>query len=172
MNLKLVEDLLKLGIAGICAWVGNYIRKNAVPFYKQVIILAKLAARVEIMERRIYIAESKQMVILYTSTDPSFITNTKGEVVFVNPAWLDMTGISTANDAYGFGYMQAIPIEDREALREQSEILVDHPGPFSGAVRFKNVRSGDIIDTLCRSEIVRFEGIPVETVGRLYVIKK
>lgn len=171
-------SVLRLALIGAVGWIANYIRPKIVPWMKERLRTWKnteridaLEAEIKVIRVRLHIAESKQMAALHTAPDPIFIMNPGGELVYANPAWGLMTGFTNIEDAYGKGYMQAIPPHDRDEIEKQNERLVEHPGSFEGEIRFRHLRTKDIINTICRSEPVHDDKEKViETIGRLYIV--
>lgn len=163
-------DTFKALLAAAAMWIANWLRKNAIPYMKELQRYKTLLDRVERLEIELSIEKSKGMAGLYVDPAPVFITNMKGEVIFVNPAWLEMTGLPSEKDAIGFGFMKVIPQEDREALEYQAELLMQHPGTWVGTVRFKHWKSKQIINTTCVTEVVHDrDGRFIETVGKLKI---
>ena len=76
-----------------------------------------------------------------------------------------------AKDAANFGYIRAIYPNDRASMAVEREDIINHPVPFYGQVRFKNVVTGAIIITMCRTELIYNENELVETIGRLYIVE-
>lgn len=127
--------------------------------------------RLEELNTLIYIANAEHMALAYCAPDAIFITNEKAEVIFVNPAWLLMTGIPTTKDAYGFGYLRVIHKECMEFVKENTKSLVEHPGSFDNYIIFQHYHTKAKITTLCRSEpIFDDKGVLRKTIGRVTVI--
>lgn len=123
------------------------------------------------LENDIYIANAKQMALVYCAPDAVFVNNNKGEVIFVNPAWLDLTGMPTAKDAYVYGYMRVIHKENIDWVKENNKSLAEHPSSFDNYIIFQHYKTRAKITTLCRSEpIFDNKGVVQETIGRLTVI--
>lgn len=161
-------DILFVGVSGL---VGGWIVKKFWPSVKNAKRMYGLLTELDWLKKEVVVMKERQFKILYTAPDPIFICNPKGEVTFVNPAWLQMTGIRTEKDALGFGFMKAIPEEDRDNLLEESERLVEHPGSYEGIVRFQHIGTTDIVTTMCRSEPYYYNGEHIETIGRLSILK-
>lgn len=164
------EDLGWLGAALLGFWRGwKFVSKKLNPFIKEIKRVAGASDRVDKLESELDIVTKRQFALIYIDTRPIFIINKKGEVSHVNAAWLEMTEMQSERDALGFGYMQAIPEEDKEMMIDRSEMFLDHPGSFSGEVRFQKVRSRQIITTYCRSEIIKDNETLYETIGILSI---
>lgn len=157
---------------GVIAFFGSIFVKKIKPMWKELRRISKLTDGVDDLVKKSDIAEKRLRAVLYSSSDPIFINNNEGEVVFVNPAWLALTGMKTEKDAYGFGYMAVIPEDDRDDRERDNKRLVDHPSSFEGEIRFQHFITKEIIVTMCRSEPVEYDGELVETIGRLTIIKK
>lgn len=129
------------------------------------------AKRIDELNTLIYIANAEHMALCYCAPDAIFITNEKGEVIFVNPAWLLMTGIPTTKDAYGLGYLRVIHKENIDFVKESTISLIEHPGSFDNYIIFQHYHTKAKITTLCRSEpIFDDKGVLRKTIGRVSVI--
>lgn len=118
----------------------------------------------------ISILKSKQMSGFYTIPDPIFITNTKGELIFANPAWLKIMQLQL-DDAKGFGFLKVVHPENKIQVQEYSREQKDSPSSFEGVIVFRPYISKTKLTTICRSEPVHdCTGSVIETVGRLTVI--
>lgn len=167
MPLDWAADLFKTLIGTAAVFSANWIRKKFKPTMKHLKRISEVSDRVDGLETKVMMIEGRQHALMYIDPRPIFVLNSKNEVKSVNPAWLEMTGMQTEKDALGFGYLRAIPEEDRDMMMEQAETFLEHPGAFSGEVKFKNVKTGTIIITYCRSEIVLNKELVVETIGIL-----
>jgi len=164
------EDLGWLGAALLGFWRGwKFVSKKLTPFIKQFKRVAVVSGRVDKIEKELDIVTKRQFALIYVDTRPIFILNKKGEVIHVNAAWLEMTEMQNERDALGFGYMQAIPDADKEMMMDRSEMFLEHPGSFSGEVRFQKIRSKQIITTYCRSEVIKNNETLYETIGILSI---
>lgn len=165
-------DSFKAGILVLLTWGTNYLRKKALPFLKEFRRFLKLTEIVDRIDNEVGVLKSKQMASLHTDVHPIFIMNNEGEMIYANPAWCDMTGFTNVKDAYGKGYLKAIPPEDIEMIEKQNERLVEHPSSYEGEIRFRHIKTKEIINTICRSELVHGRNeVLVETVGRLFILK-
>lgn len=156
---------------GVIAFLGSAFVKRFKPSLKGAKRMYGVIDEVDVLKKEVGVLKDLIQKILYTAPDPIFKVNNKGEVIFVNPAWLQMTGVRTEKDAFGFGFMKAIPEDDRDAMVDQSEMLTKHPSAFEGEIRFQHLVTDDIILTICRSEPVFYNGEHIETIGRLTIIK-
>ena len=166
------EKGLEAIFAAAIAFVGAIFVKKAKPAWNELRRLTRLTDNVDELNRNVGINDALVRSILHTASDAIFISNTKGEVIFVNMAYLQLTGMRTQKDAYGFGFLQVIPEDDREDILEQGERLAKHPSSFEDIVRFEHFITKEIITTLCRSEPLFYKGELVETLGRLTIINK
>lgn len=161
-------------IAGL-GTCGGYIFKQIAPGYKSWKKFLKKLHRVEdldLMETRLEILENTFVAWYDILEDPIYKTSPSGEVTYVNAAWLEMTGITDSKNAFGFGYMAAIPDEDFAKIERLHDLHQAHPSSFRGNVRFKNVQTGEIITTRCKAALVYdFKDNLIETIGRIYILK-
>ena len=162
------EDLGWAGAAIVGFWKSwVFIAKKIKPVVRLAKRVAVVSDRVDELENKVEIVEKRQFALIYVDTRPIFIMNKKNEVTHVNTAWLEMTEMQSEREALGFGYLQAIPEEDKEMMMDRSEIFLEHPSAFSGNVRFKKVKTGKIITVHCRSELINQNEMLYETVGIL-----
>jgi len=156
---------------GVILFLGSFFVKRARPFWKELKRMSLLTDKVDALAKQADIAEKRLRAVLYTSSEPSFICNEKGEIIFVNPAWLRMTGMRTEKDAFGFGYLAVIPDEDIEMMVRENERFLKHPFSFEDEVRYLHFVTKKIIITRVRSEPVMYGGILFETIGTITEIK-
>lgn len=162
-------DTFKTLIGAAIIYVANWLREKFKPTLKHLKRINEVSDRVDVMESDLLVMKSRQMALIDVDHRPIFIMNSKNEVVKVNSAWLEMTGMKTEKEALGFGYLQAIPEEDREMIQERSDFFLEHPSPYSGEVRFKNVHTKEIIIAYCRSEFFNKDQKLYETIGMLHI---
>ena len=166
------SDTFKALIAAAALWLASYIRKKIVPVFKALLRIAQVVERVDEIENDVWIVKSKQRAIMATDPNPTYITDCNSDLIYANPAWAEMAGFNSVEDAYGKGYLRAIPNEDVEPLEQMAERQVKHPFSFEGHIRFKNIRTGEIVNTICRSELVfNKDGKWIRTIGRLLILK-
>lgn len=165
------QERFETAFVGVLGLIGLWLVKKSKPLYNMAKRVYGLMQELDILKKDVGIVKDRQLKVLYTSSHPVFIVNPKGEVIFVNPAWLEMTGIRTEKDAFGFGFLKVIPEKNREAMIEQNELLSKHPSAFEGEVEFQNLITDEIILTICRSEPVFYNGEHIETIGILTIIK-
>jgi len=169
MAWDIAVDGFKAAIAGVLTAVGIWLRKNFIPTVKALKKFSALLDRVQLMENRLRKLELLHDALNDIDKHPIFKTNSKGEVIYVNAAWCDMTGLQ-ARDALNLGYMAVIAEENIGLVERENERLVKHPGSFSGKIIFRHATKGYLINTWCRSEVLRMEENGIETIGRLYII--
>lgn len=172
MSWEWKEDTFKGLIAIILGWGGAYLGKKTKLIYSHFRDLMQVNSKVTELETEFSILQDRQRGLMRTDPIPIYITNEKGEVTFVNAAWMEMTGFRDSEDVKGYGFMRCIPDEDVAKTKERGEMLRDHPSTFFGEVRFKNVQTGNLIITNCMRELVfNDKGCLVETIGRIYIKK-
>ena len=172
MDFSWQEEVFKGAIGIVLAWGGIYVGKRIKPLFRYVKNWIRVKRIAEKLETDSSVQQNTLRALLNIDKHPIFITNNEAEVEWVNRAWLEMTGIGTMDDALGFGFLSAIPVEDRDIVLEQGERIKNHPSNFVGEVRFRNVKSGKIINTWCISEVVYdHEDNFVNIIGRLYVVE-
>jgi PAS domain-containing protein len=157
---------------------GGEFTKSLRGFFKSGTLISSLQAtikqnteRIDELHTQVYISNAEHMALAYCAPDAIFFNNEKGEVIFVNPAWLAMTGMPTVKDAYGFGYHRVIHKESLEFVKENTKSLIEHPGSFDNYIIFQHYHTRAKITTLCRSEpIFDDKGVLKKHIGRVTVI--
>ena len=162
-------DILALENADIEHAKKIKVLEDNISIYILEIGVLKVASKLHFKES--FILRAKQMALVYCAPDPIFISNSQGEVTFVNPAWLNMTGMPTASDAYGYGYIKVVHPINKKSIQDDGELLIKHPSSYENVVIFQHFKTKKAIHTICRSEPIRDEeGNLVETIGRLSII--
>ena len=109
--------------------------------------------------------------VMKISKTPMFLNDENGELIDVNNSWLKLVGCSDVSDVLDKGYLQVIHEDDLEDIEILAERLKSHPSPYSVKVRFRNMQTGNIINTECRSEpIFKDNGELAYTIGRLDIL--
>jgi len=172
-----IGDSVRAGVGGILTAAIIFLWKKGKPAFNFIKVILDSGDSIEKLNDQqheqaieISILKSKQMALLHTSLEPAFITAPNGDLIYVNPAWLEMTGFRDPKDAYGYGYLKCIPVLDRGELLKHVELLIQHPSPSETVIRFQQLGTGKIITTMCRTELVHDgNGVLIETVGRLRI---
>ncbi len=172
-----------LGAAGALIaiyWKKNVgsITKSIRQFFKRGATILSLQSTISELEKRckentrqIFISNGKQMSWAYCSPHPMFITNPKGEATFVNPAFLQMTGITTVTDAFHREYINAIHPSHKDFIEDEIDRLVKYPNSFNKEIIFRHIKTFERITTICRSEPIHDnEGVLIETIWIVSVI--
>ena len=121
-------------------------------------------------KRLIHIYKNVQDAGYQTAPDAFFRMNLKGEITYVNPVALTLSGFNNADDLKVLNYTQIID-EDEERVLRKVKSMIDHPSTCERQVKIKQFLTGTIINTICRVQpIYDEEGSLVETIGRLSVI--
>ena len=156
---------------GVILFLGSFFVKRARPFWKELKRMSLLTDKVDALTKQAEIQDMRLRAVLYTRKEPVFICNDRGEVTFVNPPFLELTGLRTEKDAFGFGYLAVIPDEDIEMMVRENERFLKHPFSFEDEVRYLHFVTKKIIITRVRSEPVMYGGILFETIGTITEIK-
>jgi PAS domain S-box-containing protein len=163
---------------GGLAVAGAWILKKIKPFSKEIIKLSKLSDRVDIIEerintqdRRISVDENYMNAIFDNSLTAIFRLDHNFELVYVNTAWVELAGFSSDEEAYGVGFLKAIPDRFKAAMRDQMESSKKHPSRFSEKIPFRNIKTKIEFEMLCRSTpVYDNKNIVCGTLGFLYPI--
>lgn len=162
-------DTFKGLIAIVVAWFANYLRKESKPILRAIKKLANIVKILERMESLQAIHDSKFKGYIHVSRHPIYEIDTIGAITYVNQAWVDLTGFKDDKDAYGFGYMRAVHPEDRDEIEKQRQMIEKHNSSFNGIVRFKNLKTDQIIICDCVSQpFTDDKGKIIGTIGILY----
>jgi len=157
--------------------IANYARKKAIPFFKFVKKCIGIIEKLEKLENKNAISESNFRAFMNILKTPIFITNLKGEVTYVNRAWLRFTGLQFS-DSMGFSYLSVIPlaVSTDDKYQEKIEKLINrlilHPSSWEGEIIFQPKGTAELIKTICRTELIYDENKEqVETIWSLDIIK-
>ncbi len=173
MSSEIGQETFKALLILAAGWIGRTIWKSIFPFIIIARKFIKIVDRVDVLEIKVSVIDARQFALIKSDPNPVFITDSKGALIYANMSWVSMTGFSDVEHALGKGWAQAIPEEDIEMLEKLSERYEGHPSSFEGVVRFKNLKTGDIIKTMCRSEPMKDNnGTPIGTIGRLLILNK
>lgn len=107
---------------------------------------------------------------LYLDSTPIFKTNMNGECIFVNVAWLKLSGYNDPKQAYGFGWLRSIHPDDRERLKEELMESVESETQLVTSYRKINVTTKDVFNMTAMTKIVRnSKRKAVEIIGVLQI---
>lgn len=175
-----IQDGVKAGIISVITAFVIYLWKKAKPISREIIriikcpdLVEKLEKEVAVLKKEVSVLRSKQMAGFHTDPVPTFICNTKGELIYANPAWVKLTGYSNPENAYGFRFFDVIYHEDLLRIQKISEELIGHPAPYEGLVRLVNKITKEVIQTFCTSELIYSDEQHkelIETIGRLQIL--
>ena len=112
----------------------------------------------------------KQKALMYSDLTPMFTLDANENLTFVNAAWLKLTGFNNPEDAYGIGWLRAIPEDERKKLMDIREQQRQSPFAFYDTVIFKNIMTGELVKTTCKTTLVKdAKGQVIEKIGSLQV---
>ena len=161
------KECVAVGIGGLVV----YFKKDILPFLKKMYgktvrnKVDELAVRMDVSENLFY-------ALLEIDDRAIFVNDDKGELIYVNTSWLNITGMPNVDSAKGHGYMAIIPAEDKEAMQRLQETYQKHPTTrFDGNIRFKKYKTNVITEYYCKSlPITDYKNIVKKTIGRIYII--
>lgn len=175
-----IQDGMKAGIISVITAFVIYLWNKAKPISREIIriircpdLVEKLEKEVLVLRKEVSVLRSKQMADFHTDPVPTFICNTKGELIYANPAWVKLTGYSNAGNAYKFRFFDVIHPDDLLRIHKVSEELIGHPAPYEGPVRFVNKITKEVTQTFCTSELIYADEQHkelIETIGRLEIL--
>lgn len=159
-------DTFKIMIAGVIGWGGKELVKKFKPFIASV----RKVMNIDELDEEVSIIKSKQMAGFHISPDPIFIVNPRGEIIYVNSAWSDVTGIDS-KDAHGLWFTVGMHPDNEIEMKNRGEMSITHSSPFFGIIYLLHEETRNKIKTYCRSEMVRDRNNNIiETIGRLSII--
>lgn len=178
--------------------IGGWFLKKYKPLSNQILKLYKISERVDELEKRQDIAdrdtnirvdlfsnkfdrlesrvdvrENTIKALLDLDDMATFILDNKGDLIYVNEAWLEITGLPNAEAAYGFGYMSVIPDEDKANVILDHENQLKHPSTrYRDTIRFQKYKTKIITEYFCKSiPIFDYKNVLHNIIGRVYIIK-
>lgn len=164
------DDLWKPALAAVLGWVSTKAGKKIVPFAKEVWKLKDVNKELAELKKQIYLHKEEMSALLHIMKMPMFVNNEKMELVWVNAAWLEMTGFRDPEDALGFGYLRAVPERYHSQYEAISEQMKRHPFNFTGTVVMRNVETKQEITCFCRTKDISDEnGNLVKVLGILII---
>lgn len=98
---------------------------------------------------------SEREAELYIDPKPIFKTDKTGALVFVNAAWLELVGCNDEDEVIGFGYMVAIPENDKDMVEKQNVRFSKSPAPFHGEFTYQHMKSKEPIKTIMRTQLIK-----------------
>lgn len=99
------------------------------------------ASEAELEQRATRLAQSLLKEAARSVPVGIFQADRDGNVLYANPAWRTMAG-STMNDALGFGWLDAVAVEDRDRVRGQWSSAVRSHAAFRSELRFHRQKDG------------------------------
>lgn len=167
------SDTFKALIAAVALWIAAYVRKKIVPLAKALHKITMVVERVDKLDTKVSEMDARQLALIQTDPNPVFVTDVKGNLIDVNMSWLAMTGFSDIEHARGKSYIQAIPDDFVPTLEKLSERFEKSESSFEGLIPFKNIKTGQRIETICRSEpMYDLNKVFIGTIGRLLILNK
>lgn len=165
------SDTFKGLVATVIGAIATLSYKKLKPTYNAVRRFLALTNRTEKLALDLSILQSERIALFHTDQNPIVIKNTKMELVYCNPAFLDLTGMDNMEDALGFGFTEAVHPDDKDRTDKLWATQVLHPSQTYGTVKFRNIQNGTSILTAFRSKLVfNYKGELIETFVRFYII--
>ncbi len=164
-------DSFKTLITGAVLWGAKLLYEKIKPIYPIVKNLKSYIEKIQKNTGNIAVVKSYQRAFWDVSRDPTFTTNTKGEVDYINPAFSRLLNVSDPRDFMGSNYRRFIHKDDKETMEQEGKRLIDNPGTWEGTVHFVQQYTNKIITTDCRtSPIFDDNNVWQGNFGRHYVI--
>ena len=102
------EEAAKTIIGGVIIFVGSYFFKLA---KRSITPLRKIIKNAQEIERLIISLDRNDRMldaIIEIHRSPIYFTDKDGGMIYANTAWVELTGFTNAEDAYGMGYMLSL----------------------------------------------------------------
>ena len=176
------EKGIEASYLGLLAILGTFLAKKFRPFTKWAAVMYNLSNRVNLLEKelrenvekletRIAVDENMIRSLLDNSKTASFMLDKDFELNYVNSAWIERLGFTNDEEAFGVGFLKAIPETNMPKIERQMKNLREHPGRFSEPVHFRHVKTGVEFCMFCMSTpIYDYKGKVHGTLGFLYEI--
>ncbi len=176
------EEGIKYSYLGILGFIGLWVAKKFKPFTKWASSMYKLSDRIDVLEKelratvqkletRIAVDENMIKALLDNSKTAAFMLDKDFELNYVNSAWMERLGFVNDEEAFGIGFLKAIPESHIAKMERQMKNSKEHPGRFSEIVHFMHVKSGVEFSMFCMSTpIYDYMGHVHGTLGFLYEI--
>jgi PAS domain-containing protein len=174
-----IKEWIWKGLMAFLVWISGKVSAEYVwPMFKRWIKKKFSNKSIENLKEELSAVKSENYIINATldaffriHKTALFVNNADMELIWVNRSWLDLTGFRDAEEAYGFGYLRAIPKEHHKSMREQAEQMKKHPSIYEDSVIFINVEDKRKIQTIVRAipicnennELVKVLGIVIIT---------
>ena len=166
------EEAAKTIIGGVIIFVGSYFFKLA---KRSITPLRKIIKNAQEIERLIISLDRNDRMldaIIEIHRSPIYFTDKDGGMIYANTAWVELTGFTNVEDAYGMGYMRAVSDEDEQEIMQINQTYYKHPSDLEGIVVFVNLRTKLRIPCKFRSKVVRTDaGEFIMGIGILEIIK-
>lgn len=161
------KECIAVGIGGLVV----YFKKDIAPFFKK-IYGKTLRNKINDLSIRMDISENLFYALLEIDDRAIFVNDEKGELTYVNPSWLNITGMPNIESAKGHGYMSVIPKDDKVAVEQLHQLHQDHPTTrYDGTIRFQKYKTNIITEYYCKSfPITDYTNHVKKTIGRIYII--
>jgi len=166
------EEAAKTIIGGVIIFVGSYFFKLA---KRSILPLKKIIKNAQEIERLITSLDELSKVqdaIIEIHRSPIYFTDKDGGMIYANTSWVELTGFTNVEDAYGMGYMRAVSDEDEQEIMGINQSYYKHPTDIEGCVIFVNIRTKERIPCKYRSKVVRNDkGEFIMGIGIIEIIK-
>lgn|GEM_PF-4555887 len=167
------SDTIKGGIATLVGAIATVSYKKFKPTLSYFRKLFLVTQDVEKLKDEVIILQGERIAFFHTDKNPIIVKNALGELIYVNPSFVDMAGFENAEDALGFGYVSAIHPDQQDELEKLRDRLNKHPSNYFGYVKWKNKQTGVAVLTVVRTKLVHdYKNELIETICRLYIIKE
>ena len=132
--------------------------------------LNKGVALVEAMSGDIKYLKGRQITLLDELPYPFFENDANGVCIFVNKAWLDLTGL-TFDLAIGHGYEKIIFRDDLQRLKQEGRDFIADGNDYESTFRISHYRTHEVFEVKCTaSKITDDSGKLLGIIGKLHKV--
>lgn len=166
---------VKTGVIALSGVVATHYRKPFYNWIKAQIKLnneyLKLKSRVDELEGKMFVIDCKRKAGIHTDKQPTFKVNTKGDLIYVNPAWSELFEYDDPENAYGLRFMDIIHPDDYERVKAIHRDTINSPSGFNDPVKFRTRKTKKTINTICVTDLLHDKtGVLIGIMGRLHVL--
>ena len=113
----------------------------------------RIEGKVNVFSERQITMFNRQKSLINIQKDPMFITDCKGMLVYVNPAWLNFFGVDNEETVYQMGWVQLIPPENRKDVIDAHWLMIKNPSPVSMEITILHAKTKKPLTVFCRTDV-------------------
>jgi len=134
-------------------------------------LVCKTNENVELLVQKVEIIMGRQVAMLHECTSPMYECNADGDLIDVNRAWSEMTGLSK-DDAVGQGWKKIIFREDLEYVIKLGQDFVENGETFNDTFTMKNYITKEVFKVQSTAtKVLNKDGKIISIIGAVNKIK-